>query len=404
MVHGESISASRRVVSTARSAILLIVVSALWSLGAQDAPLTKHFEVTPGEADMAAASHVIEIGGGDGIEFNRIHSILLRADQGLVVIDQGSNALLFFDKNGRHLRTRGGAGGGPGEYRDIIAAGLLPGDSVVVVDGIQRRVTVLSPSGVFVRSFRIDAPFEGGGSTTRGLTTAAGDVVIGFSEVTTMAPRKDAIRFGERLIVFSSAGERRAGDDGLPLAGSEHFVQQVPPQMGGVAYWDLAFGRGLTVRKAGAGLAVGDGTRWAVDLRRVSDGALVRTYVIDRAVTPVRESDIAAFRTAALRGEEGSARLIAEKMASEMPYPKSIPAFKRFEVDPDGRVWLQEYAPTRVERELWLVVDPREGAARSVRMPRRFTPLAFSRERVFGVWRDDDDVQRVWVYELRAVK
>lgn len=383
--------------------MILIAAGALWSLGAQNAPLTQPFAVAPGEADMTAAPHVLEVGGADGVEFNRIHSILLRADQGFVVADQGNNALLFFDKNGRHLRTRGGAGGGPGEYRDIIATGLLPGDSVVVVDGIQRRISVLSPGGVFVRSFRIDAPFEGGGSPTRALTTAVGDVVIGFSEVTTMAPRKDAIRFGERLFVFSSTGERRTGDDGLRLAGSEHFVQKVPPQMGGVAYWDLAFGRKLTVRKAGTGLAVGDGTRWAVDLRRVSDGALVRTYVIERAVTPVRESDIAVFRAAAVRGEEGSARLITEKMASEMPYPKSMPAFRRFEVDPDGRVWLQEYTPTRAERELWVVVDPRSEEVRATRMPRRFTPLAFSPTSVFGVWRDDDDVQRVRVYELEAV-
>ena len=100
-----------------------------------------------------------------------------------------------------------------------------------------------------------------------------------------------------------------------------------------------------------------------------------------------------AFRAAAVRGEEGSARLITEKMASEMPYPKSMPAFRRFEVDPDGRVWLQEYTPTRAERELWMVVDPRSEEVRATQMPRRFTPLAFSPTSVFGVWRDDDLAQ-----------
>ncbi len=51
--------------------------------------------------------------------------------------------------------------GGPDEYMDIGGVVALPGDTLLVWDGIARRATVLTPAGSYVRAFALDAPFEG---------------------------------------------------------------------------------------------------------------------------------------------------------------------------------------------------------------------------------------------------
>jgi len=338
------------------------------------------------------------LGGADGIEFHRVAAILPRQSGGFVVVNSGTSELLFFDQSGRLQSTVGRRGRGPGEYSSIRDAALLPGDSLAVFDPSARRVSILSPEGVFVRSFALQAPFEGGGSLTRMVALRDGTVMVGYSEVHQMAPQPRAVYFGQRLFRYSTSGELRS-PNGFALPESEHFVQATLPSMGGVAYWDLAFGRMMTVRPDSTFVLVGDGTDWTVQLR-TTEGTVLLTHHLRRPTFPVEASDKNRYRDGALAGSQGSQRQVAERMVAEMPYPKKKPAFRRFETDGLGRLWIETYPEVSQTESVWIRLDSHRRTATAVAFPRRFRALAFTGHLAFGVWRDPDDVEYVHIYRL----
>ena len=116
---------------------------------------------------------------------------------------EGDAAPWRFDSSGKFSDRIGRTGSGPGEYRDAVAVLRGPWDSVLVIDRAQPRVSILSPSGTFVRSFPIP-PLAIAGAVLPG-----GQLVIN-------APINDADRVGLPLHVFDRAGkyQRSFGEAG----------------------------------------------------------------------------------------------------------------------------------------------------------------------------------------------
>jgi hypothetical protein len=343
----------------------------------------------------------VDIGGGDSVEFHRIAAILPRGDGTFVVVNAGTHEVRIFDATGRLVSTTGRRGSGPGEYLDMYGAALLPGDSIAILDRRARRVSVLDPRGEFVRSFSVAAPFEGGGSLTFLAATRNGTLLIGHSEVQRMAPQPTAVYFGQRVFPYSTVGELRSRD-GLALPASEHFVQSAPPTMGGVAYWSLPFGRMMTIRTDSDALFTGDGTDWSVE-ERTSAGTIVRTHRLDRPVPPVTAQDRDTFRRETVDRARGDERPVMERMVAEVPFPATKPAYRRFELDGGGRLWLEVYPERGDIESVWIRLDPPTRQTVAVRLPPRFRPMAFTSRLVYGVWRDGDDVEHVQVFALDSV-
>ncbi len=384
-----------------RFVFLLSLNAAAASLSAQSSPAAIVYALPPSAGALPSTSSVRF--GDELMEYDGVVSVVPLRAGGIVVANGGTTQIRFFDRNGRLVREVGRGGGGPGEYMDIGGVVALPGDTLLVWDGIARRATVLTPAGAYVRAFALEAPFEGGGSVTRVVALASGDVLIGFSEVRTTAPSASARSFGERLVQFSSTGQRRTGTE-LRLASSDRFVQTVPPEFGGVAYWDLAFGRTLTVQPTASGVAIGDGTSWEIEVRSSPEYATRSRHRLDRTPALVTPADIAAFRERALRGERGASRVIAERMVDEMPFPKSQPAYVRFNTDEHDNLWIEDYLTRRDSTAVWYRLSPATRRAVAIRMPPRFEPFAFAEGLVLGVLRDQDDVERVVGFSVRTVR
>lgn len=362
----------------------------------QAAPWSANYTAPPREIALAPSARRVSI---DDVEFQRIAAIVPRTDGGFVVADAGRRQLLYFGPTGAEVRTVGRRGAGPGEYGFIQGAVALRADTLAVWDGENRRITILSPTGAYVRVIALEAPWDGGGSVTRVLALTDGSLVVGYSEVQTMAPRPTPVRFGERLFVYASDGTRRPGA-GLTLPSSEHFIQEVPPERGRVAYWSLAFGRVLTVRPTPTGIATGDGTEWAVEERSPGSWAVAGRHAIARSVVSVTPADRATYAADAVRNESGLDLELGRRRAAEMPFPRTKPAYARFESDPRGRLWIEEYEQRREPQSRWLRLDRSTRTTTAVRMPMRFQPMAFTNATVIGIWRDADDVPFVQVYAL----
>jgi len=344
----------------------------------------------------------LRVGGADGADLYAVTDILPRSDGSFVVVNRGTSELYLFDSSGAHLWSAGQSGHGPGEFTDISHVALLPGDSLAVLDALARRVSLFDPDGDFVESFPLEPPFEGAGFATLLVALADGTLLIGHSEGT-MDPRPEAVYFRQRIFRYSTAGERLS-TEGLSIPRSEHFVQAVPERFGRVAYWDLAFGRRMTVRPSpDGGLFIGDGTEWTVE-RRTVDGTVSATHRLLRAIEPVTAADRAAHRSRLFEGETGPRREMIAKLAEEMPYPATRPAYRRFEVDDAGRLWLEAYAsPAADVGALWIRLDPGTGTSAGVRFPPRYRAFAFRGDFVYGIWRDDLDIEYVHVYTTESM-
>jgi hypothetical protein len=340
----------------------------------------------------------LQVGGADGVEFYRITAVVPRSHGAFVVANAGTNELRLFDSTGALQWSVGRSGKGPGEYSHIQDAAGLPGDSTVVFDPVARRITVLDPQGDFVRSFQLAAPFEGGGTPTGVVALRNGTLLVGYSEIQRMAPQPTAVYFGQRFFRYSATGELQS-PEGLPLPESEHFVQAVPPTMGGVAYWDLAFGRRMTIRADSNWVLTGDGTAWTVE-QRTPDGVVRKVHRLARPTEPVTAQDREAYREQVVESSQATRRAVAERMASEMPYPRTKPAYRRFAVDDLGRLWLEAYSSQPETGTLWIRLDPRTQTAVALHLPPRYRPFGFRADLVYGVWRDSDDVEHVQVFAV----
>lgn len=76
-------------------------------------------------------------------------------DGRLVILETETSELRFFDAQGRHLRTAGGRGEGPGEFQYATTFARLPGDTLLV-EAMDRYIS-FAPSGDYVGEWRIDS-------------------------------------------------------------------------------------------------------------------------------------------------------------------------------------------------------------------------------------------------------
>ena len=105
------------------------------------------------------------IDGDHPYRFDRIEAAFRLGDGRLVVADRGSNELRFFSSSGKHVRTVGRRGAGPGEFEFLPAVVKLPGDSLLVHDIRNRRLTLISPEGTISHeAVNAEVPFLRAGS------------------------------------------------------------------------------------------------------------------------------------------------------------------------------------------------------------------------------------------------
>ena len=104
----------------------------------------------------------LRIGSVDAQDYTLtyVSNITVGTDGSIYVAQPSVGLLRVFDHRGRFVRTIGRSGQGPGEF---LALGRLTwlGDTLVVSDSRQGRLTLLDPSGTLVE----DAPDSGAGGS-----------------------------------------------------------------------------------------------------------------------------------------------------------------------------------------------------------------------------------------------
>ncbi len=317
----------------------------------------------------------------------------VRLDDGRVVVADGdSRTLRFFGADGALQHTTGRAGGGPGEFRSITYMSRWRGDSVLVWDVQQRRLSVFDDAGVFTRSFALLTDSTTPFGNVHGVFEDGSMYASGFSSFPSGDGPQPGRQMSDSPAYRFDADGRLATTYPFALSGEGFFSVF---ENGGFSVMSPLFARSTTL-KAGRTILVHTNNEH-FDLQvRTPSGELQR--IIRRAgtpapVTPALRDSVVAHLLAELPNE--SARERNRGPLETMDVPATVPAFGRVLLDRDDRIWVEEYAAIPGETSVWLVFA-RDGAlvARAT-MPQRLTPMEIGTDYLLGVERDALDVESV---------
>lgn len=344
--------------------------------------------------------------GGRATEFTSVSGMQVDADGRIYVLDRQSNELRIFDATGRHLRTVGRAGSGPGEYDAANGIAWIGNDTLLVVDQRGGRYTVLSRDGAYVRSVQRGLGlygwvFRGG---------IDGDRVY---EVTSTGPRDNRrpILVGTRIRFSGPTGDTE--EMGIPEKSTLLSGQDTVP----LPQPDAPLYEAFSIRTNRGGMVIGvpftGSPVYALDRTGGiwhGHGSIPRIFYSSLAGDTITEILIPwepqAVSTAELaEWEAGEAierfRNMGGKLAPDR-IPKEKPFFDGIAVGPSGNIWLSVPA---APREVTFAVFDREGRylgrlnIDNVERVSYVNPV-LRNDRLYFVGRDELDVQRVYVYRI----
>ena len=117
--------------------------------------------------------------GEEPYMFNWIRGANRLSDGSIAMMNNGSGKIRIFDAGGTHLRSMGGKGEGPGEFRIGRFIWVLPGDTLWVGDYRPWRYHVYASTGEFIRTVKMDPLYFnaslGGGVLDNGISVNVRD-------------------------------------------------------------------------------------------------------------------------------------------------------------------------------------------------------------------------------------
>ena len=359
--------------------------------------IIRHSAAAVDDVWLQLGAPALEIGSVDGEApylFSDVRDGYRFADGRLLVIDRRTQELRYFGADGRHIRTSGGDGDGPGELRSLLS--LIATDSLIGVVDIT-RTSWFDADGDYVRSDPIDL------SAMRRL--ASGPLLIALPR-----PLPGGAWF--------SLGENPPAPqaDGLPL---QTFALWFPPSLERIdtlaehptgLLWETprgSFAMAPFWPRMLAATGGPDGTIYVSsnDVFEISQfdalGKLRRIIRFDAAPLPVREKDIEEWKAARRARAAGTPReATVERELAQIPLPEVFPPFREFRVDRLGRLWAERW-PREDEEHRFLVVGVRGESLGNVVVPPGFGIIDAGADHILGVQRDELDVPYVQLFHIR---
>ncbi|MBW3570932.1 MAG: hypothetical protein KY467_07490 [Gemmatimonadetes bacterium] len=356
------------------------------------APVAEHQQDTVRAQWSVSPSPVLVVGRGDGPGQDLLGVIgaVRLGDGTLVVADNGSRELRFFDGAGRLRSRSGGEGSGPGEFRTLQALIRLPGDSLAAYDMGLRRLSIFAPDGRFIRS----APVQGDAGAP--LPVAGfGDGTLLVRESGTYSPgsttaglRRDSIGFAR----YDTRGNRLAALGRFP--GSEIYVDA---RDGRFSVTVVPFARATVATAGGEQFFVATNERREVRGFTAAGGRAV----VAREAEPllrVTEQDLAAA-VQRLAGNGGAGQRTVEQRLANVPRSRTHPAYRRLNLDPLGYLWATLAQRPGARNGRWSVFDAAGTRVQQITGP-AITPLEVGRDYVVGLQTTDDGVEEVVVHSI----
>lgn len=252
-----------------------------------------------------------------------------------IVLANGSHVvsddtrLRFLDAGGRQFHVSGRGGAGPGEFRQVSTLCRTRGDTVLASDPGNGRITVFDKAGTMVREIpvgRVEMPYDG--------CFDDGTWVLWQSVMGRDNTRR------ARMEVHNVAGAvvGTAGD--YSTGKYDMFVSLWP-----------------TFIVHGSHLYVGDPT--ASEVRLFDKAGKLKTIVRTDdppAKTTAAEQAAMMPMVSPVSDDQSIMDRFKERVRST-PRPAEWPSLGKIAVDPDGRLWIQDYKKARSDADAWTAFD-----------------------------------------------
>ncbi|HUG38889.1 MAG TPA: 6-bladed beta-propeller [Longimicrobiales bacterium] len=352
---------------------------------------------SPEEAWRVTEPAMLDIGvveGAPEYQLYRAASAVRLSDGRIVVANGGTNELRFYDATGRHLRSVGREGEGPGEFRDLQRVWQLRGDSLLAYDFFPARLSVFSPTGEFARSLRVIAP-DGRqvvvlGPLEDGSLLAWGAPIWAAAGSTTGIVRDSVpyYRYGPEGVLDATLGPFPSMEVYRVVTGDDWRLTSLP------------FPRLPVSAVAGDRFHFGPADGYEIQTYTAA-GALERVVRVASTQRSVESEDIERFRRDRLeRAEREGSRPSMERMLAQMPFPDVMPPYEALAVDAEGHVWVADYRAGPEEPGTWKVFSPEGQLLGSVVMPRGIRVLQIGPDFVLGQWLDELDTEHIRLHRL----
>jgi hypothetical protein len=298
----------------------------------------------------------------------------------LVVANCGAFQIRIFDSAGKHLKTVGQRGAGPGDYQ--YPRRLIPGgdDTTVVFDALPNfRAVLLGPDGKVLRIFNVPNRLDLLGRLANGAFVARA-----------IEPPRRGEGLQRRLMrLYLLSPEGQISDSLVTDYGTEYIATRVGP---------------FEVPRLGRS-AVVTVTRDAIYLGG-QDKAEIAT--LDQSLRPLGSIGTMTSPdpiTAAVRKAWDDSRKDLTPDGGVLPvygeaFAPAQPAYRDIVPGPDGILWVQDPVRPGAYPLIWTAYRKGVPEAR-VKLPPRFAPTQFGAEWVIGVSFDEAGVETVKQLPLR---
>jgi hypothetical protein len=364
----------------------------------------------PGSAPTLrlAAEGMIQIGVIDGepaYQLDRVNSVTRLSDGSWAVANGGSQELRVFSAAGHHLRTIGGRGQGPGEFRAISYMRRLEGDSLFVYDAQNRRISILTPDGILTREW----------STTQDGTALR--IVAALSDGTMLTSNWTSISQPRSAELVRDTARYEVRGEGLPVPLEQHYlgneskldVQEGSSGVIAISILRLPYTRTAVLSASEQTFVVG--SNYTYEFHMYDAGGSLRTIVRRPDVVPATvttellqrhmEADLASRRA---RGVDVTPEVeaTARRNIQNMHRVESVPAYGSIVATSAGGVWVQDFVlpGTEAEETSWATFDADGRLTGSILLPKDFRPMFVGADMAAGVIRDDFDVEYVRIYRI----
>ena len=339
--------------------------------------------------------------------FSSIAGLRELADGRVLISDRLEVALRIVDLTKGSLEEIGHEGSGPGEYRMPDDLFPLPGDSTLLVDFGNMRLTAIAADGTLGASQGMMHP-DGFLLFPRG-ADAEGRLYFDLSNVMSMQPGES---LPDSFAVVAFDRGTGAIDTIAQLPRPE--TAQVKSGGGGFAF----SGPGILPFQAVNEWSVAPDGRvalaWGEEYRllwRSHDGAAVMGPTVGYEPVKVTQADKEAWAdrmsggsvmALSTGGGGGRSRTISMPRfdIDELDWPEVKPPFGRnaVSVTPEGEAWVQRYVKSG-DPEAYDVFDVMARRVRQVVLPEGRTLVGFGRGVLYAAFVDDDDLQ--WLERYR---